>query len=308
MNKTCIIIAGPTAVGKTTIAINLAKHFSTQIISADSRQCYKELNIGVAKPSAEELAAVQHYFINSHSVKENLSAADFEEYALNAVAEIFANNDIAVMVGGTGLYIKTFCEGLDEIPTTEIATRNAIVTDYNNNGIEWLQQQIKKHDPDYSVQGEMQNPHRMIRALEVKLSTGKSITSFQSRQKKIRDFKIIKICLQLPRQVLYNRINNRVDDMMRMGLAEEVKILIPFKHLNALQTVGYKELFDYFSTETPAVSLEKTIELIKQNTRHYAKRQITWFKKEEGMQFCYPSLKDVLNAVEVECKNGKKNT
>ena len=308
MNKTCIIIAGPTAVGKTTIAINLAKHFSTQIISADSRQCYKELNIGVAKPSAEELAAVQHYFINSHSVKENLSAADFEEYALNAVAEIFANTDIAVMVGGTGLYIKTFCEGLDEIPTIEIATRNAIVTDYNNNGIEWLQQQIKKHDPAYSVQGEMQNPHRMIRALEVKLSTGKSITSFQSRQKKIRDFKIIKICLQLPRQVLYNRINNRVDDMMRMGLAEEVNFLIPFKHLNALQTVGYKELFDYFSTETPAVSLEKTIELIKQNTRHYAKRQITWFKKEEGMQFCNPSLKDILNAVEVERKNGKKNT
>ena len=307
MNKTCIIIAGPTAVGKTAIAIGLAKHFSTQIISADSRQCYKELNIGVAKPSAEELEAVQHYFINSHSVTENLSAADFEKYALDAIEKIFASNDIAVMVGGTGLYIKAFCEGLDEIPAAEIATRNAIVTDYNNNGIEWLQQQIKKHDPDYSVQGEMQNPHRMIRALEVKLSTGKSITAFQSKQKKVRDFNIIKICLQLQREVLYDRINSRVDDMMRMGLAEEVKNLILFKHLNALQTVGYKELFDYFSTEATAVSLEKSIELIKQNTRHYAKRQITWFKKEEGMQFCSPSLKDVLSAVETARKRGKKN-
>ena len=307
MNKTCIIIAGPTAVGKTAIAIGLAKHFTTQIISADSRQCYKELNIGVAKPSAEELEAVQHYFINSHSITENLSAADFEKYALDAIEKIFASNDIAVMVGGTGLYIKAFCEGLDEIPAAEIATRNAIVTDYNNNGIEWLQQQIKKHDPDYSVQGEMQNPHRMIRALEVKLSTGKSITAFQSKQKKVRDFNIIKICLQLQREVLYDRINSRVDDMMRMGLAEEVKNLILFKHLNALQTVGYKELFDYFSTEATAVSLEKSIELIKQNTRHYAKRQITWFKKEEGMQFCNPSLKDVLSAVETARKRGKKN-
>ena len=307
MNKTCIIIAGPTAVGKTAIAIGLAKHFTTQIISADSRQCYKELNIGVAKPSAEELEAVQHYFINSHSVTENLSAADFEKYALDAIEKIFTSNDIAVMVGGTGLYIKAFCEGLDEIPAAEIATRNAIVTDYNNNGIEWLQQQIKKHDPDYSVQGEMQNPHRMIRALEVKLSTGKSITAFQSKQKKVRDFNIIKICLQLQREVLYDRINSRVDDMMRMGLAEEVKNLILFKHLNALQTVGYKELFDYFSTEATAVSLEKSIELIKQNTRHYAKRQITWFKKEEGMQFCNPSLKDVLSAVETARKRGKKN-
>ena len=306
--KTCIIIAGPTAIGKTSIAIEIAKHFSTKIISADSRQCYKELNIGVAKPSAEELAAVHHYFINSHSVNDNLSVADFEKYALNATTEIFTTNDIAVVVGGTGLYIKAFCEGLDEIPATEINTRNVIVADYNNNGIEWLQQQIKKNDPDYYVQGEMQNPQRMMRALEVKLSTGKSITLFQSKQKKIRDFNIIKICLQLPREDLYQRINKRVDDMMSVGLAEEVKGLIPFKHLNALQTVGYRELFDYFSAANMPVSLERTVELIKQNTRHYAKRQMTWFKKVEEMQFCDPSLEAVLNIVEVSSKAKKKNT
>ena len=172
MNKTCIIISGPTVVGKTSIALAIAKYFSTEIISADSRQCFKELNIGVAKPTASELKEVYHYFINSHSIHDNISAADFESYALKAVENIFSKNDIAVMVGGTGLYIKAFCEGMDEIPAIDPSIRNTIVTDYNNNGIQWLQEQIKNNDNDYFIKGEIENPQRMMRALEVKLSTG----------------------------------------------------------------------------------------------------------------------------------------
>lgn len=290
MNKTCIIIAGPTAVGKTAVAIQLAQHFSTQIISADSRQCFKELNIGVAKPSHSELSLVHHYFINSHSITESFSAADYESYALQSVQKIFKEKDIAVMVGGTGLYIKAFADGMDEIPATDEIVRTTIVTNYNNGGIEWLQQQIKKQDPDYFISGEMQNPQRMMRALEVKLSTGKSITSFQSNQKKKRDFNIIKFGLELPRELLYDRINKRADDMIREGLQDEVKNLISFKDLNALQTVGYRELFDYFDGK---ISGDRAIELIKQNTRRYAKRQMTWFKKDTTFKWL-----DMQNATE----------
>ena len=277
MKKTVIIIAGPTASGKTALAILLAQHFSTQIISADSRQCYRELNIGVAKPSAVELALVPHYFINSHSINDALSAADFERYALNAVGDIHAHNNVVVMVGGTGLYIKAFCEGLDDIPAVDEALRQRINAQYQANGIAWLQEEVRKADPAYFQQGEIANPQRMLRALEVKLSTGQSISSFQSRQKKERSFNIIKIGLELPRPVLYNRINERVDAMMQQGLEAEAKALLPVRDLNALQTVGYRELFDYFDRNC---TREKAIELIKQNTRHYAKRQMTWFKKD----------------------------
>ena len=296
-NKTCIIIAGPTATGKTAIAIEVAKYFSTEIISADSRQCYRELNIGVAKPSPAELAEIHHYFINSHSILDNFSAADYEVYAQQAIREIFLKNNTAVMVGGTGLYIKAFCEGLDKIPAIDENLRKEIINEYEQKGILWLQEKIKVSDPDFYSAGEILNPHRLVRALEVKLSTGKSILSFQSKQKKTRDFNIIKICLEIPRALLYERINARVEHMMHIGLPEEVKNLIPYQHLNALQTVGYRELFDCFSQRSPSVSLEKTTELIKQNTRHYAKRQLTWFKKEEGMQFCVPNIKTVLDVV-----------
>ena len=282
MKKTVIIIAGPTASGKTALAMLLAQHFSTQIISADSRQCYKELNIGVAKPSAAELSLVHHYFINSHSITDNISAADYEKYAMVSVEKIFEKNNLAIMVGGTGLYIKAFCEGLDEIPAIDEAVRKTIVTNYNNGGIEWLQQEVKKQDSEYYIKGEIFNPQRMMRALEVKFSTGQSITCFQRKQKKERPFNIIKTGLELPRPVLYNRINKRVDEMMEQGLEAEVKELMPFKHLNALQTVGYRELFNFFEGQ---LSREKAIDLIKQNTRHYAKRQMTWFKKDEGIHW-----------------------
>lgn len=294
MNKTCIILAGPTAIGKTSLAISLAQHFSMDIISADSRQCYKELNIGVAKPSASELEKVHHYFINSHFVKDDLSAAEYEKYALTAADEIFKKNDVAIVTGGTGLYIKAFCEGLDNIPAVDENIRQQIIENYQTHGIAWLQQELQKKDPLFCEKGEMQNPQRMMRALEVVTGTGKSIFTFRSHSKVKRPFRIIKILLEMPRELLYERINHRVDMMISEGLVAEAKALIPFRSLNALQTVGYREMFDYFDAKC---SLETAISLIKQNTRHYAKRQITWFKKDTAMMACKPEEKTVLELI-----------
>lgn len=287
-SKTCIIIAGPTAVGKTAYAIQLAQYFNTSIISADSRQCFKELTIGVAKPSEEELQYVPHHFINSHSVNEEVNAAVFEQYALQKINEIFVSNDIAVMVGGTGLYIKAFCEGIDEVPAVDAAVRQQIIAGYEHNGMEWLQQQVEAKDPFYFEKGEIKNPQRLMRALEVKLSTGNSITSYQTQQKKEREFNIVKIALELPRETLYQNINKRVDSMIAEGLVEEVRGLLPLKNYNALQTVGYRELFEYFEGNT---TIEKAIEQVKQNTRHYAKRQMTWFKKDPEWKWINPQYR-----------------
>ena len=280
-----IIIAGPTASGKTDVAIQLAQHFNTDIISADSRQCFRELNIGVAKPSPAQLAAVHHYFINSHSITENISAADFERYALDATDNIFQKRDTAIMCGGTGLYIKAFFEGLDAIPDADAAIKEAIAAGFAAHGMEWLQQAVQKEDPLFFEQGESQNPHRLIRALEVKRSTGKSILELRTSIKQQRPFEIIKICLDLPREILYDRINRRVDIMMDEGLEEEARALLPNKSLNALQTVGYRELFEYFEGK---ISLQRAVELIKQNTRNYAKRQVTWFKKDPDVKWLKP--------------------
>lgn len=278
MNKTCIIIAGPTASGKTDLAIKVAKHFHTKIISADSRQCFTELNIGVAKPATAQLNDVKHHFINSHSIHAKVTAADFETYALDALENIFTENNIAVVCGGTGLYIKAFTDGLDDIAEASADVKNEISFGYHQHGIAWLQQKIQELDPLFWAEGEVQNPHRLSRALEVFLTTGKSIITLQKREKKQRPFNIIKIGLTLPRSVLYDRINSRVDAMQAAGLEDEAKSLLPFKSLNALQTVGYKELFQYFEGE---ISQERAFELIKQNSRHYAKRQLTWFKKDD---------------------------
>lgn len=274
--KICIIVSGPTAVGKTDYGIELALKYHCSIISADSRQCFKELNIGVAKPSGEQLEKVFHYFINTHSIHDDVNVKVFEEYALKAVHKIFEDNDTAVMVGGTGLYIKAFSEGLDEIPEVNNNVRDEIIEQYKINGFDWLNNEIKLHDPVFYSKGEMKNPQRMLRALEVKLSTGKSILDFHSGKKETRDFEIKNILLELPRQQLYDNISHRVDKMMDDGLLNEVKSLFPLRHLNALQTVGYKELFDYFEGK---ISLENAIEEIKKNTRHYAKRQMTWFRR-----------------------------
>ncbi len=300
MHKTVLLVAGPTAVGKTNVSLQLAKHFGTEIISADSRQCYKEITIGVAKPSVPELQQVQHHFINSHSIHDSLNAASFEQYALDHVTALFQQHDFAVMVGGTGLYIKAFCEGMDDIPAIDETIRFKIQEEYQQKGIEWLQQQIQTHDPLFAVEGEMQNPQRMMRALEVVLSTGQSVLRFRKGEKQERPFNIIKIGLELPREELYQRINHRVDVMMKDGLLEEAGTVYPLRQLNALQTVGYKELFDYFDG---TVSLETAVDKIKQHSRQYAKRQLTWFKRDVEMKWFLPTqLNEIIQYVEHKIK------
>ena len=280
MTPTVYIIVGPTAVGKTKYAIALAQKLQTEIISADARQCYQELNIGVARPSLEELTTVPHHFIASHSIQENLNAGTFEQYAMAKSAELLAQFGSVVMVGGTGLYIKAFVEGMDQIPAINPALRNQIQQDLTSKGMDWLQAQVLAKDPAYwaqTDQGEQQNPQRLSRALEVVIGTGQSILSFQLQSKKLRSFNIQKIGLELPREQLYERINQRVHKMVQMGLEEEVSALLPQFHLNALQTVGYQEWLNYFEGHQ---TKEAVIEAIQQNTRHYANRQMTWFKKD----------------------------
>ena len=280
---TVIIIVGPTAVGKTSLAIEIANHFNTDIISADSRQCYQELSIGVAKPTATELVAAKHYFIGSHSINEEVNAGIFEKYALDAAAQIFKTNTVAVMVGGTGLYIKSFCEGIDAMPNVDPALRNSIIADYEKMGLAWLQEQVANSDPEYFAQThEKNNPQRLMRALEMVLATGKSITHFQSAQKITRPFNIVKIGLSMPREILNARINSRVDAMMEEGLLQEVTSLLPSAHVNALQTVGYQEIFAHLRGD---ISLQDAVVQIKQHTRQYAKRQMTWFKKDAAVNW-----------------------
>lgn len=280
--------------GKTSFAIKLAQHYNTQIISADSRQCYKELNIGVARPATEELSSIHHYFIASHSIHQDVNAGIFEKYALQCANEIFNHNKIAVMVGGTGLYINAFCNGIDEIPDVSIEIRNSIIASYQEKGLMWLQDEIKTKDPDFWQTAERQNPQRLMRALEVIESTGKSINQFKNNIKTERPFNIIKLGLELPRDLLINNINLRVDKMVEEGLLEEVESLIPYQNLNALQTVGYKELFEYFDGR---ITKQLAIEKIKISTRQYAKRQMTWFKKDTEIQWLNPSDKIDLNSV-----------
>jgi len=242
--NTIIIISGPTAVGKTSFAISLAQHFKTDIISADSRQCYKEMKIGVARPTEEELAAVKHYFIASNSVTEDLNAGSFEKYALAAADEIFQKNTIAIMVGGTGLYIKAFCEGIDPMPVVPEEVRKQVTDGYEQKGLIWLQKELQQKDPAFWEVAEQKNPQRLMRALEVLYATGQSIMVYRTAKKAERPFRIIKIGLELPKEELHARIQQRVDQMMEDGLLEEVRSLVPYRSHNALQTVGYKELFD----------------------------------------------------------------
>ena len=285
LKPTVYIVVGPTAVGKTKYAIELAQKLKTEIISADARQCYQELNIGVARPSELELATVPHHFIASHSIQETVNAGVFEQYALAKTETLLAQYGSVVMVGGTGLYIKAFVEGMDQIPTIDPAIRLQIQEDVSNKGMVWLQAQIQKMDPEYwamADQGEQQNTQRLSRALEVMIGTGQSILRFQQQQKKTRPFNIQKIGLELPREQLYERINQRVLQMVESGLEEEVKSLLPQFHLNALQTVGYQEWLPYFKGEQ---SRDEVIQAIQQNTRHYAKRQMTWFKKDTSIEW-----------------------
>lgn len=276
--KTVFVIAGPTAVGKTAVAIDVAKHFHTSILSADSRQCYIEMNIGTAKPTPQELAAVKHYFINECSVTKPLNAGDYEETGLAYLKEIFSTNDVAVVCGGTGLYIKALCEGLDAMPPVDDAIAHELNRAFEEHGLQWLQDAVHAEDPEFYAQGETKNPARLLRALIFKRSTGESITNFHTGKHKQRDFRTIKIGLELPREELYNRINKRVDNMMEQGLLEEVKALYPHRHLKNLLTVGYTELFQHLDG---LLTLEEAVEKIKVHTRNYAKRQYTWFRKDK---------------------------
>ena len=287
--KQCIIVAGPTAIGKTAEAIRLAKLYNTSIISADSRQCYRELRIGVARPTEDELKEVKHYFIANHSITENVSAATFAKEASAYLDEIFEGHDVAIVCGGTGLYIKALVEGLDDIPPIPDEIRAEAIRLYKEKGIDALRNQLLELDPSFAGRGDIDNPQRMMRALEVVVSSGRSIFDFHksvdssqltvnsqpstiNRQQILFTYNI----LDLPREVLYERINKRVDKMIEEGLEDEVRSLIAHKDLTALQTVGYKEFFDYFDGKC---TREEAIEKIKQHTRNYAKRQITWFKR-----------------------------
>lgn len=280
--KTVLIVVGPTAVGKTSYAIDLAKQYGAEIISADSRQCYAELSIGVARPSAAELAAVPHHFIATHSVATELNAGYFEQYALAKTDELFAHSNHVVMVGGTGLYIKAFCEGIDPMPIIPAEIRAGIIEQYEAKGLVWLQAELKHKDPAFWAAAEQQNPQRLMRALEVLTATGQSIMVYRSAQKKERPFQVKKIGLSMPMDALTLRINRRVDAMMQMGLVEEVKSVMGYREKTALQTVGYKEIFEHLDGK---ISLAEAVEQIKIHTRQYAKRQLTWFRKDEEVEW-----------------------
>jgi tRNA dimethylallyltransferase len=277
-----IVLAGPTASGKTALAIRIAEQFNTAVISADSRQCYKEISIGTAKPSAQELQEVPHYFINSHSIQEEVSAGIFEKLALQYATEIFSQNDVGVMCGGTGLYIRAFCEGIDDMPTVPPGIRDALNAQYEAQGLSWLQQEVAQRDPVFYAGAETQNPQRLLRALEILEATGQSITTFRLAARTKRDFDIVKIGITLPKEILHHHINRRVEQMMSAGLVEEVESVLSYREHNALRTVGYQEIFDYLDGK---LTLDAAVEAIKIHTRQYAKRQLTWFRKDPEIQW-----------------------
>lgn len=287
MAKTLLCILGPTAVGKTAVAIDLAKQLQTEIISADSRQFYSEISIGTAKPSNEELAQVPHHFIGHLSINQTYTAGDFERDALAKLEELFKIHETVIAVGGSGLYVKSLIDGLDDMPKADEDLRNELNTLYNNQGIIALQQQLFAINEQAYYQTELQNPQRVMRAIEVALAMQKGFVP--NRNKYPRHFNVIKVVIDLPREELYTRINNRVDLMMQQGLLTEAQQMLPYKNEYALQTVGYTELFDFFEGKT---TQQKAVELIKQHTRNYAKRQLTWFKKEAPQHWCSPLDKE----------------
>ncbi len=272
-----IVLCGPTASGKTQLAIRIAQHFNTSIISADSRQCYKEISIGTAKPSQEELDSVLHYFINTHSIHQEVNAKIFENYALHTLSTIFKTNNIAILCGGTGLYIKTLCEGIDDRPSIDKNIELQVKENYEQHGLTWLQNELQKQDKKLYENIDINNVYRLQRALVFILSTGESIIAYEKNKKIERDFDIEYYTISMEREELYPRINKRVDEMMKNGLLDEVQQVYNYKHLKSLQTVGYTELFAYIENK---YSLEQAIDKIKQHTRNYAKRQMTWFRHQ----------------------------
>ncbi|MDB4344308.1 tRNA (adenosine(37)-N6)-dimethylallyltransferase MiaA [bacterium] len=295
--KNLIVIVGPTGIGKTSLSIEIAKHFKCDIISADSRQFFKEMTIGTAKPTTTELAEAPHHFISNKSINQKYSAGTFEVEAIAKLKELHKTNDVAILVGGSGLYVNAVCDGIDDIPF-DLKVREQLNKELEEFGAKPLREELKEKDPEHYARMNTKNPQRLVRAIEVCRITGKTYSSFRKNTVKKRDFNIIKIGLNADREVVYNRINQRVDLMMEKGLLDEVKSLEKNKNLNALNTVGYKELFAYLDDYQ---TLEDAVDLIKQNSRNFAKRQLTWFKKDLTTNWFEPNkLPDILNYLEKE--------
>jgi tRNA dimethylallyltransferase len=289
--KRLIVIVGPTAVGKTKLAIDLALRWKTEIISADSRQIYKELEIGTAKPTASELATVPHHFINFKSIEEDYDAGQFGRDAMEVLTRLFVKHDQIIVCGGSGLYIKALTEGFDAMPVIPEGMRESIVKEYELKGLDWLQQEVEKVDPEYFEIVDRQNPHRLIRALEINRASGKPMSEWRKKEKIQHPFQIIKIGIELDREVLYQRIDTRMDQMIADGLFEEAQHFYPQRNLNALQTVGYQEIFGFLEGEYDKA---EAIQLLKRNSRRYAKRQLTWFKRDFEIAWFNP---DNVNAI-----------
>ena len=286
MSNYLVVIAGPTGIGKTSAGIKIAGHLSTEIVSSDSRQIFKELNIGTAVPSKEELSAIPHHFIHSHSIYDNYNASRYEQEALSLLEQLFEKHQVVLMVGGSMLYIDAACKGIDQMPDADPQLRENLKSQLKTEGLESLRRQLQKLDPAYFREVDLKNPARIIHALEISLMTGKPYSSFRSNPQKKRPFSIIKIALDCNRQELHKRINQRVDKMVEAGLGEEARSYYSQKHLNSLNTVGYREFFAYFDSE---ISKEKAIELIKRNSRRYARKQLTWFRKDQEMNWFDPN-------------------
>ncbi|WMI65476.1 tRNA (adenosine(37)-N6)-dimethylallyltransferase MiaA [Aestuariibaculum sp. YM273] len=299
MSKFLISIIGPTAIGKTALSIKLANHFNTEIISADSRQFFKEMQIGTAAPTSEELAAAKHHFIHHKSIQDNYSVGSFEKDALSCLENLFKTHNVVIMVGGSGLYVDAVIKGLDDFPDVDPSIRASLNTDLETKGLQTLQEQLKLLDPVAYNTIAIDNPHRVIRALEICMGTEQPYSSFLNKEKNKRPFKTITVGLTADREIIYDRINQRVDIMMKEGLLDEVKNLLKYKDLNALNTVGYKEIFNYLEGEW---NLDFAVSEIKKNSRRFAKRQLTWFKKtENALWFDYKTdVKQIINSCEKE--------
>ncbi|MCX6325308.1 MAG: tRNA (adenosine(37)-N6)-dimethylallyltransferase MiaA [Bacteroidia bacterium] len=298
MKNILIVLLGPTGVGKTDISVDLAARLNCEIISADSRQFFREMRIGTAVPTDHQLNTIKHHFLRFLSVEDYYSASLFERDVLNLLPSLFRRNNIALMSGGSGMYIDAVCNGIDDIPDVDPVIREKYIFRYKEEGIEGLREALKLLDPEHYVKVDLKNHKRIMRALEICETTGKPYSYFLKNQKKERDFGIIKIGLERNRDDLYNRINFRVDDMVKMGLEEEASLLIKFRNLNALNSVGYREFFDFFDGK---ISREKAIELIKRNSRRYAKRQITWWGKDKDIKWFKPEkVQDIIQFIEKE--------
>tara|TARA_R110000737_G_scaffold77454_1_gene108628 strand:- start:322 stop:1242 length:921 start_codon:yes stop_codon:yes gene_type:complete len=279
MNKILISVVGPTAIGKTKLAILLAQYYHTEIISADSRQFFKEMNIGTAVPSSEELKLAKHHFIQHKSITEPYSVGDFEREAIEKISSLFKTNEVVIMVGGSGLYVNAVTDGLNSFPTIKADVRESLNLELKEFGIEYLQEKLERLDPKYFNKVDIYNPQRVVRALEVTIGSGQPYSSFIDKPKAERGFRVITVGIKAERAIIYDRINQRVDLMIAAGLLEEAKKVLPYRNYNALQTVGYKELFNFFDDQW---TLEFAISEIKKNTRRFAKRQLTWFLKNEN--------------------------